>query len=101
MLFRSPAAEHRVEEGGKVARRSSPVHAQVKPRVGEPGTQVSHPVIMPHGSRALTPESTGPDAGQWIVFHTSVCTMIHHPGKARDDGRRHADRVKEPLGGLH
>ncbi len=43
-----PAAEDRVEELGQVALGAPPVRAQVEPGVGQPGTQVSHPVIMPH-----------------------------------------------------
>ena len=43
-----PAAEDRVEELGQVALGAPPVRAQVKPGVGQPRAQVSHPVIMPH-----------------------------------------------------
>ena len=48
-----PAAEDRVEELRQVALGPPPAHAQVEPGVGQPGTQVGHPVIMPHRTGRL------------------------------------------------
>ena len=63
-----PAAENRVEERGQVTLGAPPVGAQVQPGVGQPGTQVSHPDIMPHprpypGPRPAAARRSRPNAG--------------------------------------